>query len=230
MTSVLIADDDPQLLRAMRITLRARGYDVVTANDGGEAISAVIDKKPDLMILDLGMPGYDGFEVIRAIRGWSALPILVLSGRTGAADKVKALDCGADDYVTKPFSMEELLARLRVMARRHESTGAERAVVTLGSTHIDMTNHLVERDGTNVRLTATEWQVLELMLNNPGKLITRQMFLKTIWGSEHVNDTGYLRLYISQLRRKLEEAPSEPRYILTEQGMGYRLVLDAAED
>ena len=226
---ILIADDDPQILRALRVTLSAKGYEVVTAGDGKQAITATIDHRPDLVMLDLGMPGLDGVEVIEAIRGWSGVPILVVSGRTGAGDKVDALDAGADDYVTKPFSIEELLARLRALTRRHPQHEAE-PVIAFGDVIVDLAAHSVVRavDGEprHVRLTPTEWQVLELLLRNPGKLVTRHTMLTEIWGTSHVTDTGYLRLYIAQLRKKLEPDPSAPRYLLTEAGMGYRLQLD----
>ena len=226
---ILIADDDPQILRALRITLTAKGYEVVTAVHGPSAISAAVDHRPDLCMLDLGMPALDGIEVIQAIRGWSIAPILVVSGRTGAADKVEALDAGADDYVTKPFSIEELLARIRALTRRLPHADAE-PVVALGDVTIDLSARSVVRrsDGQahHIRLTPTEWQVLELLVRNPGRLVTRQTLLTEIWGPRHVADTGYLRLYVAQLRKKLEPDPARPRYILTEAGMGYRLALD----
>ncbi|TXK19036.1 response regulator [Homoserinibacter sp. GY 40078] len=225
---ILIADDDPQILRALRITLAAKGYDVVTASDGPAAISAAVDHRPDLVMLDLGMPHLDGVQVIEAIRGWSAAPILVVSGRTGAADKVEALDAGADDYVTKPFAIDELLARIRALTRRVPRE-AEDPVVRFGDVTVDLAARTVlrERDerSESVRLTPTEWQVLELLIRNPGRLVTRQTLLSSIWGTSHVTDTGYLRLYMSQLRKKLEPHPGEPRFLLTEAGMGYRLQL-----
>lgn len=223
---ILIADDDPQLLRALRITLGAQGYEVLVASDGAQALTTAAAHRPDLYMLDLGMPRLDGLEVIHGIRGWTSAPILVVSGRTGAADKVDALDAGADDYVTKPFSMEELLARIRALTRRvahHESI----PLVRLGDVSVDLAARTVTRtvDGAPqpVRLTPTEWQVLEILIRNPGRLVTRQMLLTEIWGSEHVTDTGYLRLYVAQLRKKLEPDPGSPRYLLTESGMGYRL-------
>ncbi len=218
---ILVADDDPQFLRALRITLAAKGYEVVGAADGRQALSLAIDERPDLVMLDLGMPRLDGVEVIEGLRGWSTAPILVVSGRTGAADKVQALDAGADDYVTKPFAMDELLARIRALTRRVPGQDAE-PVVAFGDVTVDLAAHAVERAGERVRLTPTEWKVLELLLRNPGRLVTRQTLLTEIWGSEHVTDTGYLRLYLAQLRRKLEADPSQPRHLLTESGMGYR--------
>lgn len=224
---ILIADDDPQFLRALRITLGARGYEVLLARDGQHALEMAIDHKPDIILLDLGMPRLDGVKVIEAVRGWSSAPILVISGRSGSAEKVEALDAGADDYVTKPFSMDELLARIRVLTRRiGQDEGDEEPIVAFGSVWVDLAAHTVTRDGANVRLTPTEWRVLELLIRNEGRLVTRQTMLSQVWGSEHVTDTGYLRLYISQLRKKLEPEPSRPRYLITDAGMGYRLVLD----
>ncbi|MCR2816477.1 response regulator transcription factor [Microbacterium jiangjiandongii] len=223
---ILIADDDPQILRALRITLTAKGYDVTTAVDGTQAIAAAVDHRPDILILDLGMPHLDGIEVIHAVRGWSTAPILVVSGRAGAADKVEALDAGADDYITKPFAVEELLARIRALTRRVPQDDAS-PVVRLGDVTIDLAAHSVVRttpDGDRqIRLTPTEWQFIEILIRNAGKLVTRQTVLRTIWGTDHAEDTGYLRLYVSQLRKKLEPDPSAPRYLLTEPGMGYRL-------
>ena len=223
---ILIADDDPQILRALRITLTAKGYQIFTATDGAEAITAAIDHHPDIFLIDLGMPQLDGIEVIHGIRGWSQAPILVVSGRAGAADKVEALDAGADDYITKPFSVEELLARIRALTRRLPQEPAA-PVVHLGPVTIDLAAHSVTRDTTEghkqIRLTPTEWQVIEILIRNAGKLVTRQTILTTIWGTEHAEDTGYLRLYVSQLRRKLEDDPTNPQHLLTEPGMGYRL-------
>ena len=224
---ILIADDDPQILRALRIILGAKGYRVITAANGAEAVSAAVDEQPDMFLLDLGMPQLDGIEVIQGIRGWSQAPILVVSGRTGAADKVQALDIGADDYITKPFAIDELLARIRALTRRipQEKTVA---AARLGDVTVDLATHSVTRAVAGgvkqIRLTPTEWQVMEVLLRNAGKLVTRQTLLTHVWGTEHVQDSGYLRLYISQLRKKLEADPANPRHILTEQGMGYRLV------
>ena len=225
---ILIADDDPQLLRALRITLTAKGYEIVTASNGEEAIGLAADERPDVLLLDLGMPRFNGLEVIHAIRGWSEAPILVVSGRTGAGDKVEALDAGADDYVTKPFLVEELLARIRALTRRIPEQEAS-PVVTFGQVTVDLSARIVTDTSSGrpvqVRLTPTEWQVLELLIRNAGKLVTRQTLLTHIWGFEHAKDTGYLRLYLSQLRKKLEPDPANPRYLLTESGMGYRLQL-----
>ncbi len=224
---VLIADDDPQLVRALRITLAAHGYDVAAAPDGQAAIALAAKEHPDIVMVDLGMPRLDGIRVIEALRGWTAVPIIVVSGRTGSADKVEALDAGADDYVTKPFQIDELLARLRALSRR-TAASANEPVVSFGDVSVDLAAKLVTRDGVPVHLTPTEWRILEFLARNAGALVTRQALLKDIWGTEQVTDTGYLRLYLSQLRKKLEADPSHPRHLLTESGMGYRLVLDPA--
>lgn len=218
---ILIADDDAQMLRALRITLGARGYDVVTAHDGTTALAAAIDTHPDIIVIDLGMPGLTGIEVIEAVRGWSRVPILVVSGRTESWDKVEALDAGADDYVTKPFSADELLARIRALARRITADLAE-PIVTFGTVSIDLAARVATRDGTTVRLTPTEWHLLEVLLRNPDRLVTRETLLTEVWGAQYTSDTGYLRLYLGQLRKKLETDPSNPRYLVTEAGMGYR--------
>ena len=226
---ILVADDDAQLQRALRITLGSRGYDVVAARDGAEAIDLAASAHPDLVLLDLGMPQVDGIDVIRAIRAWSKVPIVVLSGRTDSAEKVEALDAGADDYVTKPFAMDELLARIRARARAIAGEEADAATIAIGDLVVDLAAKTIRRgsaagDGpaASVRLTPTEWRLLELFLKNPGKLLTRQMLLGEVWGPYHANDAGYLRLYVAQLRRKLEPVPSEPQHFLTEPGMGYR--------
>ena len=224
---ILIADDDPQLLRALRLTLGVQGHDIVTATDGAAAIAAASARPPDLVILDLGMPRLDGLEVIRTIRGWSDLPILVVSGRTGSADKVDALDAGADDYVTKPFAVDELLARVRALTRRTTPT-VDRPTVTFGGVTIDLANRLVTSsvDGTAIRLTPTEWKIVDLLVRNPRRLLTHAELFTEIWGTPDVHETGYLRLYIRQLRKKLEPDPSNPRHLLTEAGMGYRFEPD----
>ena len=222
---VLIADDDPQLVRALRITLASHGYDVLAAPDGAAAVALAAKLPPDLVMLDLGMPRLDGVGVIRALRGWTTAPIIVVSGRTGSADKIEALDAGADDYVTKPFQIDELLARLRALSRRTGGV-AESPVVTFGDVTIDLAAKAVTRADTGVHLTPTEWQMLEFLARSPGALVTRQTLLKEIWASDQVSDSGYLRLYMSQLRKKLEVDPANPRHLLTESGMGYRLVPD----
>jgi len=220
---ILIADDDPQIVRALRITLTARGYDVVTAADGAEALRHAIDTHPDLIVIDLGMPGLTGIEVIEAVRGWSQVPILVVSGRTDSLDKVDALDAGADDYVTKPFAADELLARIRALSRRIPSS-VDEPVVSFGGVVVDLAARTVTRGGTPVRLTPTEWRLLEVLVRNPDRLQTRESLLTEVWGPQYTTDTGYLRLYISQLRKKLEDAPANPVHLVTESGLGYRFV------
>jgi two-component system KDP operon response regulator KdpE len=227
---ILIADDDPQLVRALRITLTAHSYEIVTATNGTEAVKAAIDHRPDLFMIDLGMPELDGLSVIEAVRGWSHAPILVLSGRSDAADKVEALDAGADDYVTKPFPVDELLARIRALTRRVPAQDSE-PTVTFADITVDLAAKSVRRTKLGgselVRLTPTEWRVLELLVRHSDQLVTRQTILRQIWGRAHVTDTGYLRLYVAQLRKKLEPEPRDPKYILTEAGMGYRFHPDA---
>ncbi len=226
---ILIADDDPQILRALRITLTARGYEVFLARNGAEALDQAATHHPDLVMLDLGMPELNGIEVIEGLRGWTQVPILVVSGRTGSTDKVDALDAGADDYVTKPFAADELLARIRALTRR-TPTSTDEPVVRFGPVTVDLAARQVQRttdDGQMpVRLTPTEWQILEVLLRNPRRLVTRQSLLTEVWGPQYTNDTGYLRLYLAQLRKKLEPEPSHPRYLLTEPGMGYRFAPD----
>jgi two-component system KDP operon response regulator KdpE len=224
---ILIADDDPQIIRALRVTLGARGYDILTAADGREALEQAVAQQPDLVMLDLGMPQLNGIEVIESLRAWSRVPVLVVSGRTGAADKVEALDAGADDYVTKPFSFEELLARIRALTRRSPADGSE-PVVVFGEIHVDFAAKQIQRrrDGESeiVRLTPTEWRILDILLHSGGRLVTREDILTEVWGPHHSSDTGYLRLYFAQLRKKLEPVPSRPRYLVTVLGMGYRFI------
>lgn len=220
---ILIADDDPQMLRALRITLTARGYDVTTAADGRAALDAAIATHPDIVVLDLGMPGLTGIEVIEALRGWTQVPVLVVSGRSESWDKVEALDAGADDYVTKPFSADELLARIRALSRRTPAASSE-PVVAFGDVTVDLSARVVTRAGAPVRLTPTEWRLLEVLVHNRDRLVTRETLLTEVWGPQYTTDTGYLRLYLSQLRKKLEPEPSKPRHLLTEAGMGYRFV------
>lgn len=220
---VLIADDDAQLVRALSVTLSARGYEVVTARDGREAIDAVITERPDLVLLDLGMPRLDGIGVLEGVRAWSQVPVLVLSGRTDSSDKVDALDAGADDYVTKPFQMDELLARLRALGRRRVVVSEETPTIAIGPLLVDLVaKQVTPAEGPAIRLTPTEWRLLEVLVTNPDRLMTREMLLTEVWGPTHGNDSGYLRLYMAQLRRKLEPDPAHPRYLVTESGMGYR--------
>ncbi|MGA0565740.1 response regulator [Rathayibacter sp. KR2-224] len=220
---IVVADDDRQILGALRIILTARGYDVVIASDGKQALDRVIDDHPDLVVLDLGMPALDGLAVIEAIRGWSTVPILVISGRTDSAEKVEALDRGADDYVTKPFATDELLARIRALVRRMPAADDEPRVA-FGDVLVDLGARRVTKADQPVRLTPTEWQILSLLVRNPGRLVTREAILTEVWGPHHTSDSGYLRLYLAQLRKKLEPEPSRPRFLITEAGMGYRFV------
>jgi two-component system, OmpR family, KDP operon response regulator KdpE len=219
MTRVLVVDDEPQILRALRINLRARSYEVAVASDGAGALRTAAEFHPDLVVLDLGLPDMDGVEVIRGLRGWTAVPIIVLSGRAGSSDKVGALDAGADDYVTKPFGIDELLARVRAVSRR-VSTATDEPTFRVGRFTIDLAAHSV--DGGAVRLTPTEWQLLELLLRNPGKLISQRQMLREVWGPQYSTETNYLRQYLARLRAKLEDDPAHPRHLLTEPGMGYR--------
>jgi two-component system, OmpR family, KDP operon response regulator KdpE len=235
-TAVLVIDDEPQILRALRINLRVRQYEVHTAGSAGEALEIAAKHPPDLVILDLGLPDLDGMEVIHGLRGWTEAPIIVLSGRADSTDKVEALDAGADDYVTKPFAMDELLARMRAVSRRAENETAEPRV-RLGDLIVDLAAKRVYRQASDgqsgahdagggqsgdIRLTPTEWHLLEVLLRNPGKLMSQQQLLSAVWGPGYQDATGNLRLYMAQLRRKLEPDPARPHWLLTEPGMGYR--------
>jgi two-component system, OmpR family, KDP operon response regulator KdpE len=247
-TRVLVVDDEPQILRALRINLRVRQYEVFTAATGAEALAVAGHHPPDLVILDLGLPDLSGIDVIQGLRGWTTVPIVVLSGRADSSDKVEALDAGADDYVTKPFSMDELLARMRAAVRR-AGTPDEQPRVRLGNLVVDLAAKRVEHaapaaisrtgpeagttgtagttggpgspDG-DIRLTPTEWHLLEVLLRHPGKLLSQQQLLTEVWGPGYATATGNLRLYMAQLRRKLEPDPARPHWLITEPGMGYR--------
>ena len=226
MTKVLVVDDEPQIVRALRINLAARGYEVLTAHDGATALRQAADGKPDVVVLDLGLPDMDGTDVIAGLRGWTTLPIIVLSARTDSTDKVDALDAGADDYVTKPFGMDELLARLRAAVRRSAVTGPEdEPVVQTSSFTVDLAAKRVLKDSAEVHLTPTEWGLLELLARNAGKLVAQKQLLREVWGPAYEKETHYLRVYVAQLRRKLEPEPARPRHLLTEPGMGYRFEL-----
>jgi two-component system KDP operon response regulator KdpE len=229
MTRVLVIDDEPQIVRALRINLRARQYDVDTAMNGAEALRTAAQHPPDLVILDLGLPDMDGVEVIEGLRGWTDAPIIVLSGRADSTDKVRALDCGADDYVTKPFGMDELLARMRAAVRRSSPESAE-PQVKLGDLTIDLAAKRVTRNSADadstIRLTPTEWHLLEVLLRHPGKLMSQRQLLQEVWGPGYTDAAGNLRLYMAQLRRKLEPDPARPRWLQTEPGMGYRFQPD----
>ncbi|MEJ2856243.1 MULTISPECIES: response regulator [unclassified Saccharothrix] len=225
MTKVLVVDDEPQIVRALRINLSARGYAVLTAHDGTAALKAAAEGKPDVVVLDLGLPDVDGTEVIAGLRGWTSVPIIVLSARTDSTDKVEALDAGADDYVTKPFGMDELLARLRAAVRRSAVTEGEDAVVQTASFTVDLAAKKVVREGREVHLTPTEWGLLEILARNRGRLVAQKQLLQEVWGPQYAKETHYLRVYLAQLRRKLEPEPAHPRHLVTEPGMGYRFEL-----
>nr|WP_307846149.1 response regulator transcription factor [Actinospica durhamensis] len=227
-----MVDDEPQLMRALRINLSARRYEVVVAADGAEALEAAARHMPDLVVLDLGLPDMDGTDVIAGLRGWTKVPILVLSGRTDATDKVEALDAGADDYMTKPFSMDELMARLRALQRRAEADASARAAepaVLIGYFNVDLAAKTVTKRPDapaqvpeSVHLTKTEWAVLEVLVRNPGRLVSGKQLLQQVWGPTYESETNYLRFYMGKLRQKLEPEPAQPQQLLTEIGMGYR--------
>jgi two-component system KDP operon response regulator KdpE len=232
-TRVLIVDDEPQILRALSITLKARSYDVIVAANGRQALAAAAESAPDIVVLDLGLPDIDGVDVIRGLRGWTKVPIIVLSGRSLGRSKVDALDAGADDYVTKPFNVDELLARLRAVTRRAPG-GTDEVVAVIGDLRIELpARRVVRRDpgaaaggagasSAEVRLTPTEWQLLEVLIRNPGRLVAQREMLRTIDRAELGDQSHYLRQFMNQLRRKLEPDPARPRHLMTEPGMGYR--------
>jgi two-component system KDP operon response regulator KdpE len=224
MSRVLIVDDDPSLVRALSVNLRARGYDVDTARDGASALAAASRIPCDLVVLDLGLPDIDGVEVVHGLRGWSQVPIIVLSAREGQRDKVAALDAGADDFVTKPFGMDELLARMRAALRRTSAVD-DQPTLTTDAFVVDFAAKRVVAASGEVRLTPTEWHLLEILARNAGRLVTQRQLLHDIWGPGYESETNYLRVYMAQLRRKLELDPSNPRHLVTEAGMGYRLEL-----
>lgn len=224
MNRVLVVDDEPQIVRALVINLKARKYEVDAAPDGATALKLAAARHPDVIVLDLGLPDMDGVEVIKGLRGWTRVPILVLSARQTSDEKVEALDAGADDYVTKPFGMDELLAWLRAAVRRAEPTGpadAEVIVETEGFS-VDLAAKKVNRGGRDIRLTPTEWHLLEVLVRNAGRLVSQKQLLQEVWGPSYGTETNYLRVYMAQLRRKLESDPSHPKHFITEPGMGYR--------
>lgn len=233
---VLVVDDEPQILRALRAALRGHGYDVQTAADGEEALDLLALHPPDVVILDLIMPGKSGFDVVREVRAWShathagqrapAPAIIVLSARGEDRDKVTALDLGADDYLTKPFSMNELLARIRVALRHRPEQAAPDPVIHAGAVVIDLVRRVITRDGVPVHVTPTEWQLLVELARQAGKVLTQRMLLQRVWGPEYGDEAQYLRVYINQLRRKLEADPARPRILITEPGIGYRFIAD----
>lgn len=222
MTRVLVVDDEPQIRRALATNLKARGYEVDLAPTGEDALRLAAEHRPDVVILDLGLPGIDGIEVVQGLRGWTDVPIIVLSVRESEADKVAALDAGADDFVTKPFGMDELLARLRAAVRRGAPAPTEEPTVVTTNHVIDLGARRVTRDGEEVRLTPTEWHLVEMLVRHPGKLVSQRQLLQEVWGPEYERETNYLRVYMARVRRKLEVDPSTPRHFLTEPGMGYR--------
>lgn len=224
MTRVLVVEDDPQLVRALVINLQARQYGVDAAPDGATALRLAAARQPDVVLLDLGLPDMDGADVIKALRGWTRVPVLVLSARQSSDEKVAALDAGADDYVTKPFSMDELLARLRAAVRRTEDVplAPGTTVVETEDFTLDLIAKKAVRDGRDIRLTPTEWHLLEILVTHPGRLVTQKQLLQEVWGVSQTNKSNYLRVYMAQLRRKLETDPAHPRYLITEPGMGYR--------
>lgn len=225
MSRVLVVDDDVALARALAINLKARGYEVATAATGRQALDALARVHPDVVVLDLGLPDLDGIEVLHGIRGWNAVPVVVLSARTTSDEKVEALDAGADDYVTKPFAMNELLARLRAAVRRGAVGAGDGTpvVVETSSFTIDLSSAVVSREGEQVRLTPMEYHLLEVLARNVGRLVPQQQLLTEVWGPGYERETHYLRVYVGQLRRKLEDDPASPRHLVTEPGLGYRL-------
>jgi len=216
---VLVVDDDATLRSALGIGLRAAGHDVLVAADGRTALQAVREDRPDIVVLDLGLPDLSGIEVLRSLRGWSTTPVVVLSARAESTEKVEALDLGADDYVTKPFGMEELLARIRAAGRR---AGSDVPVLEAGDLVVDLPARRVTKNGEVVRLTPTEWGLLEVLVRTPGRLVSQRDLLHEVWGPAYGKETNYLRVYVGALRKKLEDDPSAPRHLITEPGMGYR--------
>jgi two-component system, OmpR family, KDP operon response regulator KdpE len=228
-TRILVIDDEPQILRALGVNLRARGYDVDLAASGEEGLALAATNPADLVLVDLGLPGIDGIEVIRGLRGWTNVPIITLSVRDAERDKVAALDAGADDYVTKPFGMDELLARLRASLRRAQPQPDEPIITTPHFT-INLATTSVTQDGQEIHLTPTEWSILSVLVRNPGRLVTQRFLLQQVWGPNYSKETNYLRVYMAGLRRKLEPEPSRPRYLLTDAGMGYRFLHHDPDD
>ena len=222
MTRIMVVEDDVGLARALAIHLRGRGYAVDIAGDGTTALATAARRPPDLVLLDLGLPDMDGGDVVHGLRGWTTAPILVLSARQEQRQKVSALDSGADDYVTKPFGMDELLARVRAALRRSSLDEAEQPVVETDAFTVDLAAHRVRTADGDVRLTPTEWHLLEILVRHPSQLVTQRELLQEVWGPAYQSETNYLRVYFSQLRRKLEPDPTKPRHILTEPGVGYR--------
>jgi len=222
---VLVVDDEPQLVQSLEMNLRARRYEVSTAGSGAVALQVAHEHPPDVVLLDLGLPDMDGVEVIHGLRASSAAPIIVLSGRIGGSDKVGALDAGADDYVTKPFGMDELMARIRAVARRSAADTTPEPQVRIGNWQVDLASHRITGpDGGEQRLTKIEWQLLERLVRRPGQLVTQRQLLTEVWGPAYLGESGYLRFHFGQLRRKLEADPARPRHLITEPGIGYRFL------
>jgi two-component system KDP operon response regulator KdpE len=224
---VLVVDDEPQIRRFLRTSLDAHGYEIVEAEDGQSAIKRMTVEKPDVLVLDLGLPDMEGLDVIKRVREWSDVPIIVLTARNREADKIEALDRGADDYLTKPFGMGELMARIRAALRHRVQSKGAQPVFKLGTIVVDLVKRLVTRDGDEVKLSPREYDLLRVLVQNAGRVVTHQQILKEVWGPAHVEDTQYLRVYVGQLRQKLEPDPDQPRYLVTEPGVGYRLREDA---
>ncbi len=228
---VLVVDDERPFLKALGISLKAHGYQVDLAASGDEAIALAASMHPDLVILDLGLPGMDGSDVLRAIRGWSKVPVLVLSARGSESDKVTALDIGADDYVTKPFALNELLARMRAVLRRAVAHDDMPGIVATEDFTVDLIAHEIrDRSGSSIRLTPIQWAIVELLVRNSGCLVTQRQILKEVWGPAYDKETNYLRVFMTQVRRRLEPDPTRPRYFHTEPGMGYRFVAHEAPE
>ncbi len=228
---ILLVDDEPQILRALAINLKALGYQIEAAQSGEEALQKAAGHRPDAVILDLGLPGIDGVDVIRGLRGWTDAPIIVLTVREGEGDKIQALDAGADDYVTKPFGMGELLARLRAALRRAATDDSEQAIVETPDFTIDLqAKRVMGADDAEIRLTPTEWGIVEVLVRNQGKLVSQTKLLRDVWGPQYGEETNYLRVFMAQVRRKLEPRPGAPQYFITEPGMGYRFELPTSTE
>lgn len=223
---ILVVDDEPQIRRFLRPALTAAGYDVIEAENGAEALKAVATAAPDVLILDLGLPDMDGKEVIANLRGWSAIPIVILSARDRESEKIAALDLGADDYIEKPFGIGELTARIRTALRRASKSGAAPSLLTADGLTVDMARRIVSRDGTEIHLTPKEYDLLALLAHHAGRVVTHRTLLTSVWGPAHGEDLHYLRVFIGQLRQKIERDPAQPRIVRTEPGVGYRLTAD----
>ena len=226
MTRILVVDDEPQIRKALSVNLTARGYEVDTAATGEEALARAAAHLPDLVLLDIGLPGIDGIAVVEGLRGWTTVPIIMLSVRDAEEDKVRALDAGADDYVTKPFGMNEVLARLRAALRRHHPE-PEQPVVTTDAFALDLAQRMARlHDGTAVHLTPTEWEIVDALVRHPGRLVTQRHLLQQVWGPQYERETNYLRVHLAAIRKKLEPEPGRPRFFVTEPGIGYRFELE----